>query len=70
MSTTNLSGFSKAAAAVAAGLGTAGLIVALCGGDASADREARGPSPHIASPLTKVAHRESADPCAPRGRGS
>ncbi|MBA4015981.1 MAG: hypothetical protein C0483_02210 [Pirellula sp.] len=62
MSTQSLSGFSKAAAAVAAGLGTAGLIVMLCGGDASADREARAPTPHTAPLLTKVAHREAADP--------
>ena len=62
MSTQSLSSFSKAAAAVAAGLGTAGLIVMLCGGDASADREARGPTPHTASPLTKVVHRESSEP--------
>ena len=65
MSNQSLSSFSKAAVAVAAGLGTAGLIVALCGGDASADREARGPSPHTAPLLTKVVHREAAQPSRP-----
>lgn len=62
MSARRLSSISKAAAAIAAGLGTAGLIVVLCGGDASADRETRGPSPHTASPLAKAAHRERAEP--------
>jgi autotransporter-associated beta strand protein len=50
--------FTRALAAIGAGLGTAGLIIALCNRDVAAEREgATDPRP----PLTHVAHREPAD---------
>jgi autotransporter-associated beta strand protein len=59
--------FTRALAAIGAGLGTAGLIIALCNRDSAAEREgASDPRP----PLTHVAHREPAGESGPSAKAA